>query len=170
MPGAFYREEWQRVIQPQSIETLEQYKRASRIGRGTRLSRADRVLVWPVFEEYRNLLALHRKKEVDDAYRDAAALLANESRQLPYLAVIVDEAQDMSTQAFRLIRQLVARGTNDLFIKGLVPLDQAIHDKADEVAFRQAELEERALLYVAMTRAKRGCLICSYGEQSPFLE
>ena len=118
LPDPFYREEWQRVIQPQSIETLEQYKRASRIGRGTRLGRADRFKVWPVFEEYRNLLTQNRKKEVDDAYRDVSALLKAESRSLPYASVVVDEAQDMGTQAFNLIRQLVPEGKNDLFIVG----------------------------------------------------
>jgi len=118
LPDAFFLEEWQKVIQPQSIETLEQYRRASRVGRGTRLGRADRAKVWPVFEEYRTLLTRHKKKEVDDAYRDVAALLEGEAGQLPYCAVVVDEAQDMSTQAFRLIRQLVREGENDLFIVG----------------------------------------------------
>jgi len=118
LPDAFYREEWQRVIQPQSIETLEQYKRASRIGRGTKLNRAARVKVWAVFEEYRNQLTLHKKKEVDDAYRDAAALLEHGGVSLSYAAVVVDEAQDIGTQAFRLIRRLVPKGPNDLFIVG----------------------------------------------------
>jgi len=118
LPDAFYREEWQRVIQPQSIISLEQYKRASRIGRGTRLNRSDRVKVWPVFEEYRNLLTQNKRKEVDDGYRDAAQLIQNEKGVSPYVAVVVDEAQDMSTQAFHLIRQLVPEEPNDLFIVG----------------------------------------------------
>jgi len=118
LPDAFYREEWQRVIQPQSIVSLEQYKRASRIGRGTRMNRSGRVKIWIVFEEYRNLLAQNKKKEVDDGYRDAAQLLQHESGPSPFAAVVVDEAQDMSTQAFHLIRQLGPEGTNDLFIVG----------------------------------------------------
>jgi len=118
LPDAFYREEWQRVIQPQSIVSLDQYKRASRIGRGTRLNRSDRVKVWTVFEEYRNLLTQNKKKEVDDGYRDAALLMQNESSPSPYVAIVVDEAQDMSTQAFNLIRQIVPEGPNDLFIVG----------------------------------------------------
>ena len=118
LPEAFYREEWQRVIQPQSITSLDQYKRASRIGRGTRLNRSDRVKIWPVFEEYRNLLTQYKQKEVDDGYRDAAQLIQNEAGGLPYAAVVVDEAQDMSTQAFHLLRQLVPEGPNDLFIVG----------------------------------------------------
>jgi hypothetical protein len=118
LPDAFYREEWLRVIQPQSIENVDQYKRASRIGRGTRLNRMDRIKVWPVFAEYRNLLTANKKREVDDAYRDAAALIAREPDALPYSSVVVDEAQDMGTQAFRLIRQIVREGLNDIFIVG----------------------------------------------------
>ncbi len=118
LPDAFYREEWQRVIQPQSIVTLDQYKRASRIGRGTRLNRSSRAKVWVVFEEYRNLLTQNKKKEVDDGYRDAAQLLRYEAGLPRYAAVVVDEAQDMSTQAFHLLRQLVPEGENDLFIVG----------------------------------------------------
>ncbi|MDQ6950283.1 MAG: 3'-5' exonuclease, partial [Mariprofundales bacterium] len=118
LPDAFYREEWQRVVQAQSIVSLDQYKRASRIGRGTRLNRSDRVKVWTVFEEYRNLLTQNKQKEVDDSYRDAAQIMQGESTPSSYLAVVVDEAQDMSTQAFHLIRELVPQGQNDLFIVG----------------------------------------------------
>jgi len=118
LPDAFYRDEWEKVIQPQSIEMLEEYKRAKRIGRGTRLNRLERVKIWPVFEEYRNLLTSSGKREVDDAYRDAAALVEHESLELPYTSVVVDEAQDMGFQAFRLIRKIVPEGPNDIFIVG----------------------------------------------------
>ncbi len=117
LPDSFYREEWQRIIQAQGVETLEQYKTATRVGRGTSISRSDRVRVWPVFEEYRNQLTRHGKKEINDAYRDAAALL-EKSRRLPYAAVVVDEAQDMGVQAFRLIRAIARPGKNDLFLVG----------------------------------------------------
>jgi len=76
------------------------------------------VKVWTVFEEYRNLLTQNKKKEVDDSYRDAAQIMQSESSHSPYVAVVVDEAQDMSTQAFHLIRELVPEGQNDLFIVG----------------------------------------------------
>ena len=114
----FFMEEWQRVIQPQSIKSQEDYKKASRIGRGTRLSRAQRMAMWPVFEEYRYQLNRKRYKEVDDAYRDAAELIHRQEIEPPYAAVVVDEAQDMGTQAFRLIRSLAPVGKNDLFIVG----------------------------------------------------
>jgi superfamily I DNA/RNA helicase len=116
---SFFQEEWARVVQPQSVEGVEAYKKASRIGRGTRLNRQQRVAIWPVFERYRHLLASNYLKETDDAYRDARILLEHEpKRRPPICSVIVDEAQDMGTQAFMLLRQLVPPGPNDLFIVG----------------------------------------------------
>ncbi len=116
---AFFRDEWARVIQPQSVTTLDEYKKASRIGRGTRLNRQQRVDIWPVFERFRHLLASNFLKEADDAYRDARNLIETKPELRPSLcAVVVDEAQDMGSQAFRLIRSLLPAGANDLFIVG----------------------------------------------------
>ncbi|MGM1054147.1 MAG: 3'-5' exonuclease [Pseudomonadota bacterium] len=116
---AFFQEEWARVIQPQSIGSLDDYKKASRIGRGTRLNRQQRVEIWPVFERFRHILASNYLKETDDAYRDARQLLEANPELRPNLcSVIVDEAQDMGSQAFMLLRALVPPGPNDLFIVG----------------------------------------------------
>jgi len=116
---AFFRDEWQFVVQPQSVGSVEEYKRASRVGRGTRLNRSDRVELWPVLQEYRLLLSKNNFKETDDAYRDAANLIAQNPTARPqYCAIIVDEAQDMGTQAFCLIRAMIAESTNDIFIVG----------------------------------------------------
>ena len=116
---AFFQEEWSRVIQPQSINNLDDYKKASRIGRGTRLNRKQRIEIWPVFERYRHLLASNHLKETDDAYRDARKLLESNPDIRPSLcSIVVDEAQDMGTQAFLLLRALVPVGANDLFIVG----------------------------------------------------
>jgi mRNA-degrading endonuclease RelE of RelBE toxin-antitoxin system len=115
---SFFREEWQRVIQPQGIRSINDYKRASRIGRGTRLNREQRLAIWPVFEEYRHQLNKARYKEADDAYRDAAELIKAQNIELAYSSVVVDEAQDMGSQAFSLIRSIVPEQENDLFIAG----------------------------------------------------
>ncbi len=116
----FYRDEWERVIQPQSVETLEQYKKASRVGRGVRLNRKAREAVWPVFEEYRILLNDAGLREAVDAIRDARRLIVRKKERLPYRAVLVDEAQDMGMQAFRLVRALLPETEENpsLFIVG----------------------------------------------------
>lgn len=119
---SFYEDEWQKIIQVYGIETLEQYKTVSRIGRGTSIRRGDRVKIWPVFEEYRSQLLRAKQKEIDDAYRDACAFinydLENNICRSPYKCIIVDEAQDMGTQAFKLIRSMAEENENDLFIVG----------------------------------------------------
>ncbi|MBI4700701.1 MAG: UvrD-helicase domain-containing protein [Deltaproteobacteria bacterium] len=117
---SFYREEWELVIQPQSAETLEDYQRASRVGRGTRLSRKQRKQIWPVFEEYRAALNGAGLREAPDAMRDASRLLGARDAAPRYKAVVVDEAQDMGPQAFALVRALLPRGEDHpcLFIVG----------------------------------------------------
>lgn len=122
LPDTFFEDEWEQVIQAANVADREAYLRVSRTGRGTRLSRSDRALIWPVFAEYRAQLAERGVKEVDDAYRDAAALLAAEPPAAGdfgnYDAVIVDEAQDMGAQAFHLLRAIAPPGKNGLFITG----------------------------------------------------
>jgi|ERR1051326_122803 superfamily I DNA/RNA helicase len=56
------------------------------------------------------------KKEYVDLIRDARQFIENKALRLPYRAVIVDEAQDLSAEAFRLLRTIVPAGENDLFI------------------------------------------------------
>jgi superfamily I DNA/RNA helicase len=60
--------------------------------------------------------------EPDDAYREAIEILGSEAPSLSYSSVVVDEAQDMGEQAFRLIRAIVPKrpdGDNDkIFIVG----------------------------------------------------
>lgn len=118
LSDSFYEDEWEQVIQAKGVVSGQEYRHVSRVGRGTRLSRGARVRVWPVFEEYRAQLAERGLKEVDDAYRDAAALLSDSGAGGGYAAVVVDEAQDMGARAFSLIRSIVPAGRDDLFIAG----------------------------------------------------
>lgn len=122
LPEQFYRDEWDLIIQQQGIRDLGAYLRANRVGRGRRLSRRDRPKVWTVFEEYRTQMNDRRFKELIDAARDARHLLEQRGDVLPYRAVLVDEAQDMNAEVFRLIRQMIPADNgsrpNDIFITG----------------------------------------------------
>ena len=117
LPTAFYRSEWEQVIQPENIRSEADYLKAPRLGRGTRLSREQRKLVWHVFAEYRAILEEQGRKEFIDLQREACELLTKEALH-PYAAVIVDETQDFSPQALRLIRALAQPGPNDIFLVG----------------------------------------------------
>jgi superfamily I DNA/RNA helicase len=116
LPPDFYEEELERVILAQGVSTRDEYRLAKRIGRRTILTRAKRDAVWPVFEEYRVQLASRKLKEVDDAYRDATTLLQGIPQA--YTAIVVDETQDLSPQALRMLRAMIPKGPNDLFFVG----------------------------------------------------
>ncbi len=119
MPEGFFRDEWELVVQAQGCESWEDYKNASRAGRGVRMSRASRKKVWPVFEEYRHLLNLSGVREPEDALRDARILIDEGKIRVSVKSVLVDEAQDMSTHAFALLRAVVGEEKpDDLFIVG----------------------------------------------------
>src|SRR5262249_42888222 len=117
LDDAFYADEWSQVITAQGVQTLDDYRRATRIGRRSVLTRAKRDQIWPVFEEYRLQLSSQRRKDADDAFGDAASLLASDQEK-PYAAVVVDETQDFGPQALKLLRAMVVPGPNDLFFVG----------------------------------------------------
>lgn len=122
MDESFYPQEWAQVIQAQGITTGDEYLKASRVGRKKKLPRLMKQKIWSVFEEYRAQLNAKGLKEMTDAVRDARIILQNKGDILPYQAIIVDEAQDMGMETFKLIRQMIpeSRGEvkNDLFIVG----------------------------------------------------
>ena len=118
LSDSFFKEEWERVVQANSVSNLNDYIKVSRAGRGTRLSRAQRKLIWEVFEEYKLLLSTKNYKEPSDAMRDVRILLKNSKTDSLYSHVVVDEAQDLNAEAFRLLREIVPESKNDLFIVG----------------------------------------------------
>ncbi len=117
-PDSFYEEEWEQVVAANGITTLDEYRTIRRVGRGGVLTRKQRDEIWPVFENFRHLLSVRKLKMVEDAYRDAALLLSQESGACPYSAIVVDETQDFGPMALRLLRQMAPPGKNDLFFVG----------------------------------------------------
>ena len=115
---SFYEEEWNRVVIAQEALSLEKYIRATRNGRGTRLDRKRRMLVWRVFECYQNLMKEGQVRDINTAMYECSKLLAAGAGVGRYAHVIVDEGQDFSDNAYRLIRSMVNEGPNDIFIVG----------------------------------------------------
>lgn len=119
LPATFYREEWEYVVQAQGCSGVRDYLRARRTGRGVALRRKQRQQIWKVFEAYRNLLDEKGLRERADAIRDARHLLEEKGPILPYKGILLDEAQDMGEEAFKLIRTMMPEGSpNDLFLVG----------------------------------------------------
>lgn len=119
---AFVKAEWAQIVQAKGLTDQRAYLKASRAGRGTPLDRRKRSALWALFADYRARMISEGLAEPDDAYREATDILSAEAPNLPYAAVIVDEAQDMGEQAFRLVRAIVPEAPsgdqNSIFIVG----------------------------------------------------
>jgi superfamily I DNA/RNA helicase/mRNA-degrading endonuclease RelE of RelBE toxin-antitoxin system len=114
----FYREEWNQIILPGEFESLQSYLAASRPGRGSSLSRSARTDVWNVIETYRNIMEERRVRDIDSAMDHVRKTLLDRE-EIPYRAIIVDEAQDFSASALRLLHCMVGRNIpNGLFLAG----------------------------------------------------
>ena len=114
----FYQDEWRLIIQENSITSLHEYIKVKRSGRGTRLNRSERMLIWPVFEEYIKQLEFKNLREMTDATKDCLQIIKTKKIKPLYQSVIVDEGQDMGTHVYSLLRAIVAEQKNDMFIVG----------------------------------------------------
>ena len=115
----FYEEEWNRVVIAQEALSLEKYIKATRNGRGTRLDRKRRMLIWKVFDNYLNLMKEKQVRDINTAMYESTKLLLAAGGRPRYAHVIVDEGQDFSDNAYRLLRALAGEEHgNDLFIVG----------------------------------------------------
>ncbi len=104
-PAVFFLRERNNVVLAGQVSSLPEYLRASRAGQGTRLSAAQKKEVWKVLEAYRLLLAKEKKIDFGEALVMAEKLVRKEP-SAPYAAVVVDEAQDFSAPAMRLVGAL----------------------------------------------------------------
>lgn len=115
----FFMDEWTRVVQAQEAYTKEKYIKASRVGRGLRLDRIKRMKVWGVFEEYMCLCDERKMRDSEHAMYECRIILEKQSSAGKYENIIVDEGQDLSPSAYRLIRALAGDShRNDIFIVG----------------------------------------------------
>jgi superfamily I DNA/RNA helicase len=112
---AFFEYEWKHVILAGDIYDSTGYMEARRSRMGTRVHRLTRVRLWPVFEAYREALGRRGVSHWDDLLSQAAYMMKGEGG---YAAVLSDEVQDYTPAALRLLRALVPRGPNDMFLVG----------------------------------------------------
>ena len=114
----FFADEWPKVVAAQEAFSKEKYLKASRLGRGTRLDRKARTQVWNVFDEYLSLIKERQVRDVDTAMYECRVILAKEVKSI-YSSVIIDEGQDFSANAYKLLRTITSEERrNDIFIVG----------------------------------------------------
>lgn len=112
---AFFQSEYELVVLPNRIRTLEEYAKVRRPGRGVPLDRNARSAAWAVINSYRLNAGIQGSADFAEGAAIAAEVL-NESGARPADHVLVDEGQDLSPTHWQFLRALAEEGQDDLFI------------------------------------------------------
>ncbi|KKC06288.1 DNA helicase [Mycobacterium nebraskense] len=115
--AVFLSEEWRQVVLARRISTADAYLAAKRTGRGRALGPVQRAQVWQAIWEFEQTLTQQGVWTHETIRREATRLL-EESSAKPFRHIIIDEAQDLSPDQWRLLRASVAEAPDDMFIAG----------------------------------------------------
>jgi mRNA-degrading endonuclease RelE of RelBE toxin-antitoxin system len=113
----FLESEWNEVVDPWQVNSWEAYRDVPRLGRKTRVSEAQRKLLWSIFERVRVALA-ERKLVTDGQLYTSLATAVRDGHKVIYEHVVADEAQDLDVPQLRFLAALGGDGPNGLFLAG----------------------------------------------------
>jgi hypothetical protein len=113
----FLAEEWRQVVLAQQVRDGEAYLAAKRTGRGRPLGSRQRNQVWEAIDAFQRGL-LEAGLWTHETIQAEAAALLSEGEDKPFRHVVVDEAQDLNPNQWRLLRAAVAPAADDVFIAG----------------------------------------------------
>ncbi|PID53531.1 MAG: nuclease [Micrococcales bacterium] len=116
VPATYWQEEIDHVIKGRGISSLEEYLALERVGRVYPLQAQMRRQMWTLLNAYQAELSTRGVHDLADILSSADAELAREPWDVDYSAVIVDEAQDLSPVALRLLHRLVGDKPNGLLL------------------------------------------------------
>ncbi len=114
----FLETEWHGVIEPQGIFTWEEYRGATRYGRGKPLTVKQRKSCWQVFEAVREAMASAGQVTWAGICKVAREGLEAGKIDSPYDAVIVDEVQDLQVQEILFLNALAKDSPGELMLLG----------------------------------------------------
>lgn len=115
----FMKDEWEDVILSNGIESEIDYLNIPRIARIKKLDRNDRLDIWKALSTYKEIMVNQGFVDGEWIKLKLVEIIKNQYPNGIYKHVIVDEAQDMSTLSFKLIRALAGKDhQNDILIVG----------------------------------------------------
>jgi hypothetical protein len=113
----FLLTEWEQVVDGWQLETWEDYRDVTRLGRKTRLKEPQRAVAWSIFEHVRSDLKTKGLITHSQMFsRLASFYMGNVS--VPFDFMVVDEAQDVSIAQLRFLAALGKDRGNNLFFAG----------------------------------------------------
>ncbi len=114
----YWRDEIRHVIQGRALSSLEEYGELERRGRRVPLREHHRRAVWRLFERYRESKSVLGIWDWEDVIENTWTALVEDPSPPVFTSVIVDEVQDLSLVAVRLIRTLAQEGPDSLLLVG----------------------------------------------------
>jgi len=114
---AFLVSEWEHVVDAWQLDSWEAYRNVTRLGRKTRVSEAQRAVLWSIFDRVR--AKLREKNVITEAGLFAAVAMAvANSKNVLFDYAVVDEAQDLGVSHVRFFAALGGSRPNALFFAG----------------------------------------------------
>jgi len=92
-------DEWNDVVDAWQLDTWEDYRDVTRLGRKTTLGSKQREILWEVFQEVKNWLRSQNLISWSGVFRTITESF-NETNAYPFQFAIVDECQDMGIPSF----------------------------------------------------------------------
>ncbi|MFF2135474.1 UvrD-helicase domain-containing protein [Streptomyces sp. NPDC058193] len=142
----FLHDEWSQVILGQAVVSRTEYFRARRAGRGKNIARAERAEIWQLAERFTQRLDRLGRQTWEQVAERAARLEMDRERRIQaverqreeaggldnihlqagsagwlrhrFQHIVVDEAQDLRAAHWKLLRAMVPRVANDIFLVG----------------------------------------------------
>ncbi|MFC9591087.1 UvrD-helicase domain-containing protein [Streptomyces sp. NPDC056944] len=142
----FLHDEWSQVILGQAVVSRTEYFRARRAGRGKNISRAERAEIWQLTERFTQRLDRLGRQTWEQVAERAARLEMDREQRIQaverqreeaggldnihlqagsagwlrhrFQHIVVDEAQDLRAAHWKLLRAMVPRAANDIFLVG----------------------------------------------------
>jgi hypothetical protein len=118
MPWDYWREEIDHVIKGRGLTSYEQYADLVRVGRRTRLGPEQRRAVWDLYCEYEQQLDGLGGRDFNDVLLLALAEVRRRRPEPGYVAVVVDEVQDLNRVGVQLLHALVGDAPDGLLLIG----------------------------------------------------
>lgn len=109
--------EWEQVVDAWQLENWEAYRDVVRLGRKTRLSEAQRAVLWAIFEKVRAGLRERKLITLSEVF-SALAMGISKSGKVLFDYAVVDESQDISVAHVKFFAALGQGRANSLFFAG----------------------------------------------------
>ena len=109
--------EWEQIVDAWQLQSWDDYRDVTRLGRKTRLPEPQRTVLWSIFERVRSALAAQNLTTHAAMFTSLAATLAG-NKHPPYDFAVVDEAQDLGVAHLRFLAALGAGRPDALFFAG----------------------------------------------------